>query len=60
MLCSYLSSDGSVTVAELSKDGVNIEKRLIEKGFAIVSKRYSNQCDWNKSIMKIKNIERFH
>ncbi len=36
------------TVAELSKDGVNIQERLFDLGFASVYKRYSNQCDWSK------------
>ena len=35
------------TVAELSKDGVNIQERLVDKGFASVYKRYSDQCDWD-------------
>ena len=36
------------TVAELSKDGVNIQERLVDKGFARVYKRYSDQCDWSR------------
>ena len=36
------------TVAELSKDGVNIQERLVDKGFASVYKRYSDQCDWSQ------------
>ena len=36
------------TVAELSKDGVNIQERLVDKGFASVYKRYSDQCDWSR------------
>ena len=32
------------TVAELSKDAVNIQERLVDKGFASVYKRYSDQC----------------
>tara|TARA_Y100001968_G_scaffold314852_1_gene340718 strand:+ start:476 stop:847 length:372 start_codon:yes stop_codon:yes gene_type:complete len=36
------------TVAELSKDGVNIQERLVDKGFASVFKRYSDQCDWSR------------
>ena len=36
------------TVAELSKDGVNIQERLVDKGFASVYKRYSDQCDWTQ------------
>ena len=36
------------TVAELSRDGVNIQERLVDKGFASVYKRYSDQCDWSR------------
>ena len=36
------------TVAELSKDGVNIQEELVDKGFASVYKRYSDQCDWSQ------------
>ena len=36
------------TVAELSKDGVNVQERLVAKGFATVYKRYSDQCDWSR------------
>ena len=36
------------TVAELSKDGVNIQEQLVDKGFASVYKRYSDQCDWSR------------
>ena len=36
------------TVAELTKDGVNIQERLVDKGFASVYKRYSDQCNWSR------------
>ena len=36
------------TVAELLKDGVNIQERLVDKGFASVYKRYSHQCSWSR------------
>ena len=36
------------TVAELSKAGVNIQEQLVDKGFASVYKRYSDQCDWSR------------
>ncbi len=36
------------TVAELTKDGVNIQERLVDKDFASVYKRYSDQCDWRR------------
>ena len=34
------------TIAEISKDDINIQQRLVEKGFARVYTRYSGQCDW--------------
>ena len=36
------------TVAEISKDGVNIQQRLVEKGLARVYKRYADQCSWSR------------
>ena len=36
------------TVAELTMDAVNIQEQLVDKGFASVYKRYSDQCDWSK------------
>ena len=36
------------TVAEISKDDVNIQQRLVEKGFARVYKRYADQCPWSR------------
>ena len=36
------------TVAEISKDGVNIQQRLVEKGLARVYKRYADQCPWSR------------
>ncbi|WP_320677370.1 thermonuclease family protein [Prochlorococcus sp. MIT 1300] len=38
------------TVAELSKDGINIQERLVDKGFASVYQRYADQCTWSKNI----------
>ena len=35
------------TVAELSKDGVNIQQRLVDKGLAMIYKIYSDQCEWS-------------
>ncbi len=35
------------TVAELSKDGVNIQERLVDKSFASVYKKYAHQCKWS-------------
>ncbi len=36
------------TVAELSKNGINIQERLVALGFAKIFTRYANQCDWAK------------
>ena len=36
------------TVAELSKDPMNIQEHLVEKGFASIYERYSSQCEWSK------------
>ncbi len=37
------------TVAELSKDLINIQEHLVEKGFASMYERYANQCQWRKN-----------
>ena len=34
------------TVAEISKDDMNINEHLVEKEFARVYKRYADQCEW--------------
>ena len=36
------------TVAEISKEDVNIQQRLVEKGFARIYKRYADQCPWSR------------
>ena len=36
------------TVAELFIDDINIQKLLVNKGYAKVYERYSYQCDWTK------------
>ena len=36
------------TVAEISKEDVNIQQRLVEKGLARVYKRYADQCTWSR------------
>ncbi len=36
------------TVAELSKNGVNVQERLAALGLAKVYTRYASQCDWAK------------
>ena len=37
------------TVAEISIGEMNIQQRLVEKGFASVYKEYSGQCSWSRS-----------
>ena len=37
------------TVAELFIDDINIQKLLVNKGYAKVYERYSYQCDWTKT-----------
>ena len=36
------------TVADISKEDVNIQQRLVEKGFARIYKRYADQCPWSR------------
>ena len=36
------------TVAEISKEDVNIQQRLVDKGFARIYKRYADQCPWSR------------
>ena len=36
------------TVAEISMGEVNIQQRLVEKGFARIYKRYADQCPWSR------------
>ena len=36
------------TVAELFIDDINIQKLLVNEGYAKVYERYSYQCDWTK------------
>ena len=37
------------TVAELFKDEENIQQLIVKKGFGIIYKKYSHQCDWSKN-----------
>ena len=37
------------TVAELFKDKENIQELIVKKGFGVIYKRYSLQCDWSKN-----------
>ena len=37
------------TVAELFKDEENIQELLVNKGFGVIYKKYSHQCDWSKN-----------
>ena len=36
------------TVAEISKDGINIQERLVMEGLASIYQRYAKQCSWSK------------
>ncbi len=36
------------TVAELSKGRMNIQKRLVGKGYATIYQRYADQCRWSR------------
>ena len=36
------------TVAELFKDGVNIQELIVKKGYGKIYKKYSYQCEWSK------------
>ena len=36
------------TVAELFKDEENIQELIVKKGFGVIYKKYSRQCDWSK------------
>ena len=35
------------TVAEISIGEMNIQQRMVDKGFARVYETYANQCDWS-------------
>ncbi len=37
------------TIAELSKGPINIQEKLVEKGFANIYERYASKCEWSKS-----------
>ena len=37
------------TVAELFKDDENIQELIVKKGFGVIYKKYSHQCDWSKN-----------
>ena len=36
------------TVAELLKDGINIQELIVKKGHGKIYKKYSHQCEWSK------------
>ena len=38
------------TVAELFKDEENVQELIVKKGFGVIYKKYSHQCDWSKNI----------
>jgi len=37
------------TVAELFKNGDNIQELIVKKGFGVIYKKYSHQCDWSNN-----------
>ena len=43
------------TVAELFKDEENIQELIVKKGFGVIYKKYSHQCDWSKKVDQNKN-----
>ena len=36
------------TVGELFKNGLNIQKMIVEKGHGKIYNKYSHQCDWSR------------
>ena len=36
------------TVGELFKNGLNIQKMIVEKGHGKIYKKYSHQCKWTR------------
>ncbi len=36
------------TVVELSKGRMNIQKKLVAKGYARIYQRYADQCRWSR------------
>ena len=40
------------TVAELAKDGVNIQKFMLLKGYAKIYKKYADPCPWASEIFR--------
>ena len=36
------------TVAEIYKDGTNIQELIVKKGYGQIYKKYSSQCEWAK------------
>ena len=36
------------TVGELFKNGLNIQKMIVEKGHGKIYKKYSHQCEWTR------------
>ena len=36
------------TVGELFKNGINIQKLIVEKGHGKIYKKYSHQCEWSR------------
>ena len=40
------------TVAELAKDGLNIQKLMVSKGYAKIYKKYADPCPWASQIFR--------
>ena len=40
------------TVAELAKDGLNIQKLMVSKGYAKIYKKYADPCPWASEIFR--------
>ena len=36
------------TVAELYKDGENIQELIFKKGFGKIYQKYAHQCEWSR------------
>ncbi len=38
------------TVAELYKNGINVQELIVQKGYGKIYKRYAYQCEWTRSL----------
>ena len=41
------------TVAEIFVEGTNIQKLMVQNGFAKIYRKYSSQCDWTYKMEKV-------